>query len=341
MDYGVGYMNGAGDQGQPVSYDPWGNALDANGNIIPTNGGAGAVGYDYSPTPTSAPQQALPNFLSSGSQFSMNGVPLPGLTPEQLQFAYGGGAQAAQQQAAPQAEAPAPVGPVGGTGNYSGLLAPYSGGAAPSNQGSLVDLGGPSGVPYVPQMPTFTPPTFHPPSYKPPPEFKYDPFQAPTWQQAAGEPGYQFAEKQGFDDLQRAAAARGTLNDSGTLKGLINYGQNAASQQYQNVFNRAAGIYGMNRQNAVDAYNMNYGTQYKDPYQFDYQAAIDAFAPQMEGFKANVQGGLQNYNTLAAAGQHQSDQNASNAWNQWLANWEVFKDNRDSTFNKLMSYAQA
>ena len=61
---------------------------------------------------------------------------------------------------------------------------------------------------------------------------------APSYQQALQDPGYQFAVGEGQRALEGSAAAQGTLRTSGTLKDLIDYGQQAGAQQYQNVWNR-------------------------------------------------------------------------------------------------------
>jgi hypothetical protein len=52
------------------------------------------------------------------------------------------------------------------------------------------------------------------------------------------DPGYQFRLKEGMQGLERSAAARGGLLSGGTLKGIQRYGQDMASQEYQNAFNR-------------------------------------------------------------------------------------------------------
>lgn len=73
----------------------------------------------------------------------------------------------------------------------------------------------------------------------PPTSFPSAPqFHAPTGEEALNDPGYQFRLQQGHDQLQHWAASRGTLNDSSTAKALEDYGQNSASQEYQQVFNR-------------------------------------------------------------------------------------------------------
>lgn len=73
-------------------------------------------------------------------------------------------------------------------------------------------------------------------------------FSAPTAADAAATPGYQFQLQQGLAALQNSAAARGGLLSTGTAKNLEQYAQGTAASNYQNVF-----------QNALNAYNTNYG----------------------------------------------------------------------------------
>jgi hypothetical protein len=89
-----------------------------------------------------------------------------------------------------------------------------------------------------PNIPGFTPPDF----------------TAPTAEQAYAEPGFQFRLKGGTDALERSAAARGALRTGGTLKDILDYGQNFASQEYGNVFNRALSSFDRQYQGAKDKY---------------------------------------------------------------------------------------
>lgn len=61
-------------------------------------------------------------------------------------------------------------------------------------------------------------------------EFTPEKFQA--------DPGYAFRMSEGMKALERSAASRGGLLSGATLKGITRYGQDAASQEYQNAFNR-------------------------------------------------------------------------------------------------------
>lgn len=62
------------------------------------------------------------------------------------------------------------------------------------------------------------------------------------------DPGYAFRLEQGMKGLQQSAAARGGLLSGTTLKGITDYGQGAASQEYGNAYNR----YQTNRANQLN-----------------------------------------------------------------------------------------
>ena len=62
------------------------------------------------------------------------------------------------------------------------------------------------------------------------------------------DPGYAFRQSEGMRALERSAAARGNLLSGSTLKGVQRFGQDLASQEYQNAFNR----YQVNRSNKLN-----------------------------------------------------------------------------------------
>ena len=66
-------------------------------------------------------------------------------------------------------------------------------------------------------------------------DFGMDQFQA--------DPGYAFRMSEGMKALEGSAAARGGLLSGNTLRGIQRYGQDMASQEFQNAFNR----YGIER----------------------------------------------------------------------------------------------
>ena len=64
---------------------------------------------------------------------------------------------------------------------------------------------------------------------------QYQPFGMDQFQQ---DPGYGFRLSEGMKALERSAAARGGLLSGAQMKGVQRYGQDLASQEYQNAFNR-------------------------------------------------------------------------------------------------------
>lgn len=174
------------------------------------------------------------------------------------------------------------------------------------------NIGGPAGVGTTPQ--------FNGPAYTPPPAFK---FNAPTAEQAMNDPGYQFRVQQGNDRLQNWAAARGTLNDSSTAKDLQDYGQQSASQEYQQLWDR-------DWQQQTGEYATNYATQYQDPYNIAFGQA-----------NAQNQNNQLGYTTNAAATQHSNDTNYLNAFNLFNSNRDYFSNWQDRVWNKQFQYASS
>jgi hypothetical protein len=61
---------------------------------------------------------------------------------------------------------------------------------------------------------------------------------SPAQFMANQDPGYAFRMSEGMKGLERSAAARGGLLSGSALKGIQRFGQDLASQEYQNAFNR-------------------------------------------------------------------------------------------------------
>lgn len=198
---------------------------------------------------------------------------------------------------------------------------------------SLRELPNIPGAP-SPNLPTFT----RGPAYQAGAEFAPTKFVAPTPESLATNPDYLFRRSQGEGSLQRWAAGKGTLNDSGTAKALMEYGGNAASQELSNIWNRSfTGWQGENQMglaahrenegNRLNAYNTNYQTQYVDPYKFEYQRGMDLFTPQLAQWQAGVdmsklgyQAGVDldrlGYSTQAAWNQGMNNNTYQDFWNR-------------------------
>lgn len=129
----------------------------------------------------------------------------------------------------------------------------------------------------------------------PPPEFS---FTAPTWEQAMEEPGYQFAVKEGTRALQGSAAARGLLRSSGTLKDMIDYGQEAAGKQYSDVWNREYDVAKSEFAPKYGAWQTQYGgdlQKWQNQYQGDLSKWQTKYGGNLAKWQTNYGGDLQKY----------------------------------------------
>jgi len=104
------------------------------------------------------------------------------------------------------------------------------------------------------------------PTFTGAPAFNYPDFQGPTGEDVLKDPGYQFRLGQGRLALETGASARGLLNSGGTLRDILQFGQQLGSQEYGNAFNRARDTYATNRSNAAENYRQNYDVNFLDPF---------------------------------------------------------------------------
>ena len=149
------------------------------------------------------------------------------------------------------------------------------------------------------------------------PGFSYEKFQAPTMAEAEAEPGYQFAMQEATRALEASAAAKGLLRSGQTWNDLQVRGQQMGAQNYQNVYDRSLkeygtgydvsrDIWGIGRQNLVDAYKM------------ERQEARDVFEPQMMAWPHQ-------YNMVG----RDRDQEYDRSWDEYLHQKQRWEEDRD------------
>lgn len=80
-------------------------------------------------------------------------------------------------------------------------------------------------------------------------------FSAPTADQAAQTPGYQFTLQQGLKATQNSAAARGLATSGAALKGASAYSTGLADSTYNDVYNRALTTFNTNYSSAANNVN--------------------------------------------------------------------------------------
>lgn len=158
-----------------------------------------------------------------------------------------------------------PEGAPAGSNRYGSL-----GGADPS-----AGFGAPP-APYAsnPNAPTYTPPTL--PAWLSSP-YEAGKYTAPTGEEVLNEPGYAFGLEQGTKQINRSAAARGTVLNPGTVQALNRYGTDYATTKYDDAVARGLGIFNTNesarfgarqqneneyQQNVVGPNQQNYFNQY-------------------------------------------------------------------------------
>lgn len=190
------------------------------------------------------------------------------------------------QPAQPGPDAPKPPPPPPGQGPAPVAPPPTAAGAPPPNAAP-----GPMVSPY-PTAPAFT----------------YADFVPPNPNDLLNDPGYKFEYGQGMQAIGAKNAALGTLNTGGTIKDFESFGQNLAATRGADLFNRKLTEYQQNRGNALDTYNTNYGTQYRDPWQANFQTA---------GLNQN------NNQFNASLGQNNSQFNSSLDWQKFLQNYKA------------------
>lgn len=142
-------------------------------------------------------------------------------------------------------------------------------------------------------------PEFNAPRFQAPAPFQYsgkapDAFKAPTAADVANEPGFQFRLEQGRKALEQSAAGKGVLRTGGTLKNLVDYGQNFASNEYGNVYNRAANErdrkfneYAFDYNKELGTYTTNHGVN-RDVYDREFQALLAEYQPKLTGWQTNA-----------------------------------------------------
>ena len=96
--------------------------------------------------------------------------------------------------------------------------------------------------------------------------FSYDTYQTtpnftnPTAADLYEDPSYAVRFAEGQKAVESSAAAKGSLMTGGTLKALEKYGQDQASKEYQNVYNRAANTWGINAAKNLAEYQTGFNS---------------------------------------------------------------------------------
>lgn len=215
-----------------------------------------------------APPQAA---AASGPPWTLNNPPPPGSAPPGTSWMLNPGT--GQFDAIPNGTMP----PWGARVDQPGTPGPKSdptptnttvGGGDYTPPGGYTTRGGGFDFGFGGGAPGYSMPGYvDPGQFDPGPAFSYKDFTAPTGESITQDPSFQFRMDQGRKALESSAAGKGILRSGDTMKDLLAYGQNFASQEYGNIYNRALQEYDTNRKTNWDSWNSGYQGR-RDAYSF-------------------------------------------------------------------------
>jgi len=128
-------------------------------------------------------------------------------------------------------------------------------------------------------------------------------------------PGFQFRIAEGQKALERSAAARGTLLTGGTLKAITRYGQDFASNEYNNRYNQLYGLSNLGLNAAQSSANLgsSYAANTGNLYQNQANAGTGLITSGANAQAAGTAGGA-NANAGALQGITKGFQDALTLW---------------------------
>jgi hypothetical protein len=127
------------------------------------------------------------------------------------------------------------------------------------------------------------------------------------------DPGYQFRMQQGAAAVQGSAAAKGGALSGATMRALAKYGQNLASQEYSNAYNRYSEDRSFNRGN----------------FESDRTFGYNSFSDRYNRMQTNANNKYNMYNNMANTGVGASNTLADLASRRGdaLANYDIQRGN--------------
>lgn len=140
-----------------------------------------------------------------------------------------------------------------------------------------------------------------------------DPFKAPTPGDLTNDPGYQFRVQQGQRAWENSRTASRTIRGGGALADLVNYNQNAASQEYGDAFNRSKQVYDTNVSNQFSLWNTA-----QDKSQSEYEPRRLEYANRVD----------------------QVHRDQEQAWAQYQQEYKEWQQNRETIFDMLYRQSQ-
>ena len=150
------------------------------------------------------------------------------------------------------------------------------------------------------------------PTYNAPELPTIDPWKEPGPEAIYNDPSFDFRKGIGEKALLNSRAAQGLTRSGGTLKDLLDYNQNFASQEWGNMRNRSLEGWRTNTDTTLRRAGM------------DQDRARSMYEPQFAEYQNKV-----------AVASRTPQLAYDNAWREYLQDYDQFRDQRDSVFDKL------
>jgi hypothetical protein len=184
-------------------------------------------------------------------------------------------------------------------------------------------------------MAPYVPPTWS--GGAPPTAAALTPYAAPTLAQLQATPGYQARLDAGLLAGNRSAAAQGTVLNGGTQKALARYGQDYASNEYNNLFGQGLALNQANNQTTQTG-NSNALTEYLARYGQFTDAANIGLSAQQQNTAQNALGFNQGQTSYGNRYQQYMDDN-SRTLNDYLTNISTQRNSRNDYWTMLNNLA--
>lgn len=172
--------------------------------------------------------------------------------------------------------------------------------------------------------PAFTPGAF---AYgeQGPAAFDYAEFVAPGQDAVLRDPGYQRRLAEGQKALETSAAAKGLLRTGATLKGLSEYAQQQASDEYARAYQRQLDEYQMGRAGA------------KEEYESGRQSYMDRYNKAYQEYLTN----LENQKFAYSTGEQQRRSTYDEAQREYDRKYKMAQDKYQTGYNKAFAEYQS
>jgi len=308
------------DGGQPMSHEMYKQTYEQpEAPVVPPETGGGGTGGGTGSgwnngSPPDQPLQDGHGWTFNGTDWVQTPGTGVGYTPPATAPSGGGSGGGG-------GTAPPPISPGGGPGGggtdggSGGGKGPYTPTTYDDTSVDSILLGSDPGA-----LPEFAAPVWEKPA-----NFAFDKeWVAPTAATMAADPSYQFRMAQGQKALENSAAGKGLLRSGGTLKDLVDYGQNFATNEYSNVYNRGFNEYKFDFDKSADVWTKNYNKS-RDEFDRLYKGKFDEFTPKLTGWQTKT-------NNRARAAESIFDRN----WRRDQADRDRWSRENESAYDRAL-----